>query len=505
MAYKPFPWQEKAHRVKAKFKNLWCGRRAGKTRFAIHEALNNVLEASRTPLIDSDGVDRTDSLSPPVHIWTVGPTNAQLRQVWNEMKDFIPPHWVVRGRPGQMGGRNLSGWKEDEMYVWLHIVDKAGKKLPGVVREYVFWELKSADNPEALQTVGLDYLHVTEAQDVKEAAWNKVRPTLDSPGRLGKAIIEGIPPLSKAHWFSRRWHDANKNPSSLAVSFRATTFDNALLNQEQIDSILSEKRTTVEQIWRRMYMADQPEGGGGFFQKIDRAKVGLGLAHPVPGEIYVAGVDLGKQVDPTVLIIKNKSTRESVYALEYMKTDWQIQVPAIEAICKEWGVSELHMDSTGMGGEVLYEELVVRGLPVIPFKFTMADKYQLFLGYAIALQHETVTFPAEWEKLGNQLDSITAQSSGMGYIFRQVGEAHDDWVDAECLALKGCDPAMEEGQTRVIPTRRIMSTYTDSPTNGTGKTRKPRLPIFQKIREARYGDREQVRLDADGTVIEIDN
>jgi hypothetical protein len=188
-----------------------------------------------------------------------------------------------------------------------------------------------------------------------------------------------------------------------------------------------------------------------------------------------------------------------------MKTDWQIQVPAIEAICKEWGVSELHMDSTGMGGEVLYEELVVRGLPVIPFKFTMADKYQLFLGYAIALQHETVTFPAEWEKLGNQLDSITAQSSGMGYIFRQVGEAHDDWVDAECLALKGCDPAMEEGQTRVIPTRRIMSTYADSPTNGTGKTRKPRLPIFQKIREARYGDREQVRLDADGTVIEIDN
>lgn len=34
---------------------------------------------------------------------------------------------------------------------------------------------------------------MAEAQDIKEAAWNKVRPTLNSPGRLGRAIIEGIP------------------------------------------------------------------------------------------------------------------------------------------------------------------------------------------------------------------------------------------------------------------------------------------------------------------------
>jgi hypothetical protein len=162
------------------------------------------------------------------------------------------------------------------------------------------------------------------------------------------------------------------------------------------------------------------------------------------------------------------------------------------------------MDSTGMGGDVLYEEFAMRGLPVIPFKFTLADKYQLFLGYATALQHETVTFPADWEKLADQLDSITAQSSGMGYIFKTVGNGHDDWVDAECLALRGCDPPMEEGQSRVIPTRRTMRQFADSAT-GSGKTRKPRLPVFQRIRENRYGERLDVRLDADGVVIEIDN
>ena len=463
-----------------------------------------MMEAARTPLIDDQGVDRTATLSPPVHIWTVGPTNAQLRQVWNEMKDFIPEHWIVQGRPGQMGGRNRSGWKEDDMYVWLHLVDRAGRLLPGVVpdRQYVFWELKTADNPEALQTVGLDALHVTEAQDVKEAAWNKVLPTLTSPGRLGRAIIEGIPPLSKSHWFSRRWHHANKNPSHVAVSFKATTFDNTLLTKDQIDAILAEKEITLDPIWQRMYMANQQEGGGGFFQKIDKAKVGAGLANPVDGEVYVAGVDLGKQVDPTVLIIKNKKTRESVYALEYLKTDWKIQIAAIDSECNRWGVSELYMDSTGMGGDVLYEEFASLGLPVIPYKFTMADKYQLFLGYATALQHETVTFPREWEKLADQLDAVTARKSGMGYIFRTVGTSHDDWVDAECLALMGCDPPLAEGQSRVIPTRRTLRRHADSAT-GSGESRKPRLPIFQRIREQRYGDMA-ARLDADGTVVEAE-
>ena len=486
LAYKPFPWQEKAHKTKARFKLCWCGRRAGKSRFAIHETMNAIIEAAKTPLIDQDGFDRTATLSPPVHIWTVGPTNAQLRQVWNEMKDFIPPHWIVQGRPGQMGGRNRSGWKEDDMYVWLELKDRAGRLLPGVVRPQVFWELKTADNPESLQTVGLDFLHVTEAQDVKEAAWNKVRPTLDSPGRLGRAVIEGIPPMSRAHWFSRRWHQANNKPSALAVSFRATTFDNTLLTKDQMDSIIEEKETTVESIWRRMYMAEQAEGGGGFFQKANLASVGDAVANPEPNINYVAGLDLGKQIDPTVLIIKDKRTRHSVHYLEFLKTDWQIQIAALESECKRWGVTEVHMDSTGMGGDVLYEELAVRGLPVIPFKFTSVDKYQLFLSYATALQHETVTFPAEWLKLSDQLDSITAQQSGMGYIFRTVGGGHDDWVDAECLALRGCDPPLREGDQLVLPTRKIMRP-TGNRSMMTSTKKRERIPLFQRLREERYG------------------
>ena len=170
-----------------------------------------------------------------------------------------------------------------------------------------------------------------------------------------------------------------------------------------------------------------------------------------------------------------------MFALEYLRTDWQIQIAAIEAECKRWNVTTVTMDSTGMGGDILYEELAMRGLPVIPFKFTSLDKYQLFLTYATALQNQNVTFPAEWIKLADQLDSITAKQSGMGYIFRTLSGGHDDWVDAECLALRGCDPPLREGQSHTLPTRKRMTTSNTNP------GRKRRTSLQYQIREQRYG------------------
>lgn len=475
--YRPFPWQTLFHRTNARTKYVWGGRRSGKGRSAIQEVLSLIDLASRTPLIDDKGIDQTDTLEPPIHVWTVGPTNAQLRQVWNEMKAFIPPHMVRGANPWQAGGRGRTGWKEDELYVWLDLRGPTGSWLPGRVRRTVFWELKTADNPDALQTVGLDVLHITEAQDVKEAGWDKVRPTVNSPGRLGRTIVEGIPPLSKAHWFSKRWWDAHRNPSAHAVAFKATTFDNTLLTKDQIENILDEKRNTPEVIWNRMYLAEQPEGGGGFFRKINLAAHGTELAKPTEGRRYVAGLDLGKQVDPTVLIIKDRQTRESVFALEMLRVDWQVQLPAIASECRRWGAETVYMDSTGMGGDVLFEELAVQGVPVIGYKFTTVDKYQLFLAYAVALENQSVGFPATWQKLTDQLDAMTVQSSGLGYIFRTIDGGHDDWVDAEALALKGCDPAMSSVGS-VLP-----NTGATPPLQG-DSGRKPRTPFFVKRRLA---------------------
>ena len=71
--YTPSPWQDKLHRNQAKRKWVWAGRRAGKGRAAIQEAISTILEASKTKFI-VNGNDVTDTLVPDIHIWTVAPT-----------------------------------------------------------------------------------------------------------------------------------------------------------------------------------------------------------------------------------------------------------------------------------------------------------------------------------------------------------------------------------------------------------------------------------------------
>ena len=474
--YIPCEWQKRLHGLKARVKYIWAGRRAGKGRAVIQEALSLIEEASRKPFVVNN-IDMTNTLVPPIHIWTVAPTRAQMRQVWNEMKAFIPPHLVKKRVAGRAGGRG-SGWKEDELYVELELRAPNGKWLPGRHRKSILWELKSADNPESLQTVGLDFLHIAEAQDIKEAAWNKVRPTLNSPGRVGRACIEGIPPISRSHWFSRRFRNAEQEPTTSAIAIKATTFDNHYLSPDQLEDINRERDLTTDDIWRRHYLAEQAEGAGGFFNKIHEASTGAETFRPNAAKQYVAGLDLGKQVDPTVLIIKDRVTRESVYAVEMLKTDWVLQKDTIAIECANWKVQEVRIDSSGMGGDVIYDELLSMNVPVVGFKFTQQSKYQLFLNYAIALQNGTVQFPSTWDKLKNQMEAIEVKQLGMGYSFSHPDSTHDDWVDAECLALMACDPAMvDSNMKQIVPSIKTFEPLGAKSSN-TSK-------IIQRIKRAR--------------------
>jgi hypothetical protein len=197
-------------------------------------------------------------------------------------------------------------------------------------------------------------------------------------------------------------------------------------------------------------MAIQPDSGGAFFSgsAIDAAKISNELTYPEPAHRYIAGLDLGKQTDPTVLIIKDRETRESVFAVEMLHRDWVVQKSTIAFETERWGVERIMMDSTGMGGDVLFDEFQDMGLPVEAFKFTNPSKHQLFLELAVALEQRTTSFPASWENLIEQMEGFEVTSQGTMFRYRQVDNGHDDWLDAEALALRACDPAREIQEAR---------------------------------------------------------
>ena len=184
------------------------------------------------------------------------------------------------------------------------------------------------------------------------------------------------------------------------------------------------------------------------------------------------------------MIIKDRQSRTSVSAVELKKTDWSLQVETIKREASRWNVQEIYMDSTGLGGkfgeDVLYRELMEESIPVVGYNFTQAKKYQLFLDYAISLEKETVAFPQSWSKLISQLEDIAhRESANRGHTFYTVSSGHDDWVDAECLALMACDPAMDIGEQKFIPASKKGITPINSGYSG----KMSRLKRWRKARQ----------------------
>lgn len=130
-----------------RFKVVVAGRRWGKT------------QTSKIAIL-------TAATRPNQLIWYVAPTYGMARSIlWEELKGTIPRQWI----------RKIN---ETRMELML----QNGTRI----------ELKGADKPDTLRGVGLHYLIIDEAQDIKEETWTKVlRPTLASTG--GHALIIGTP------------------------------------------------------------------------------------------------------------------------------------------------------------------------------------------------------------------------------------------------------------------------------------------------------------------------
>lgn len=233
-------------------------------------------------------------------------------------------------------------------------------------------------------------------------------------------------------------------------ALRATTFDNPSMDDRAIKGIFSELDTTMDSIWRRHYIAAPPQGGAGFFRNLQHAARATPLNSPVADRRYVAGLDIGRKEDETVLIIKDRRTRHSVYAMPMSKRDWTSQREAIVTVCNEWHIEELAMDASSLGGNIIYDELAADNLPARAITFTNQQKYNLWTGYALALERGTVAFPEHWTKLVAQLEAGDASDAGGSVRFRQIDGGHDDWLDAEMLALSSCDPVDEYGEMVVL-------------------------------------------------------
>jgi hypothetical protein len=433
--YAPHSGQEEVHASTANQKVEEIARRWGKSRSLIAEFLKVFAQ--------SLSLEPVQGLIPPFHAWIVCPSFPQARQTWNELLTLIPSAFI-------------DDIKHDERIIYL----KGSSKRP-----WGMLELKSADNADALQTVGLDFLGVSESQDVSNEAFEKLVPTLRSPGRMQRGLYEGIPSTWPDHWFWRLCDVAKRNVDGKYAYFHATAYENPMLSKDDLKEIESDRDILPDRAWRRMYLAERSEGGA-FFTNIDPCTVGDLIPGPVPGVRYVGGLDLGRKRDATVLHIGEALGRRIVFHLSLDSGEpWPLQRAMITRIAKEWGVERLIVDATGMGGDIFTQELEAEGVPVEPYIITGGDngsRIELLNTIAVSLERETIHFPPVGS-LVRQLRAIQPiRRQGGGYKIEAPAGEHDDEVFALGLFLMAADPARDVGGSSRITRMRYLPSQSEA-------------------------------------------
>lgn len=216
---------------------------------------------------------------PNSFVWYVAPSYRMARTLmWYELLNVIPPEWIVRKHETRMEFELINGTR---------------------------LELKGADRPDMLRGVGLDFLVIDEAQDVREETWSKVlRPTLASTG--GRALIIGTP-KGTASWFYEVYErgqrgkfivtSKGKRARNAFKSWQFPTITSPFIPREEIEAARAD---LDEKSFEQEFNADFINSAGRVYYTFDRKSHIADVSFDASLPIWV-GMDFN--VDPMSAII----------------------------------------------------------------------------------------------------------------------------------------------------------------------------------------------------------
>lgn len=208
LVFNVHPGQKEVMHFKSRFKVIVAGRRWGKSKLA---AVSLVQAAA----------SRAKSL-----VWYVAPTYGMCKSImWPDLIEIIPKKWIR---------------KSNETIQFIELVN--GSRI----------ELKGCDKPDSLRGVGLHFLVIDEAQDIKKETWTTVlRPTLSD--KQGDALIIGTP--KGFNWLYDVYQEGQKpvnRKNGLWASWQFPTMTSPFIPPEEIEAA---KRDMDEKVFNQEFNA----------------------------------------------------------------------------------------------------------------------------------------------------------------------------------------------------------------------------------------------------------
>ena len=379
--------QAQVRDLTARFKVVACGRRWGKTELGktilLHEALVGQKRA-----------------------WWLAPTHLMASQVWRDFK---------------ASARRLPDLAISESERRIDCPEG------GMIA------VRSAHYPDNLRGEGLDLAVLDEAAFMEPRVWHEiVRPMLMTS--RGSALFLSTP-------FGRNWfydlfqQGINPRYQPEWQSFWFPSENNPNIAAEELESI---RRMTTEHIWGTEYRARFDDDSGQVFRGIRAALARDSYPSAIPGRLYVAGVDWGRDHDYTVIVIIDADERRMVALDRFNQIGWRLQRGRLRAICERWQPRQIWAEANSFGSPNI-EALLEEGLPMRSFTTTSQSKSPLIESLALAIERHFIRL-LDHPALLTELASYTLQRlPGGGYRYGAPPGLHDDTVMATALAWHGVE------------------------------------------------------------------
>lgn len=364
--------QYNIHAHMARFKVVSAGRRFGKTRLAVLECINIANEGGRA--------------------WWVSPTYKTSEVGWRPLRQ------MARRIPGveiKLGDRQVNFPTGGSVAV------------------------RSADNPDSLRGEGLDYVVMDECAFMQREAWTEaIRPALSD--RLGKALFISTP--KGRNWFWEVYQNGVRGDEGWAA-FTFPTASNPYIQPTEIEAA---KRDLPELIFRQEYLAEFVDLSGGVFRRVQEAAV-LQPREPQAGRQYVAGVDVASSVDYTVVTVLDAESKEMVYMDRFNRVDYPVLIDRLESVYNRYNLTSMIVESNSIGRPVI-DELVARGLAIIPFTTTSATKQTIIQGLQAAFENGIIRIINDPVLVGELLSFESKRNTSGGFSYSAPDGMHDDTV-----------------------------------------------------------------------------
>jgi len=274
--YKPHELQKILHEDNHRFRVMVCGRRFGKTIFAVNELIKKAIMKAG-------------------NYWYVAPFYGQAKDIaWLMFKKYAVADIVTK-------------FNEAELTIYF--------KNGSVVK------LKGADKPDSLRGVGLNGVILDEFADFRKNVWDLVlRPTLSD--NLGWALFLGTPKgklnqLYEMFIRDKKYQDTEYRniegmpiePHEDYISYQFKTSDNPYIPQQEVDTARAE---LSQAYFSQEYEASFENYTGIVYKEFDTSRHIIDSLELEPWWNYYVGIDTGRHSAITFLV-KDDNGNEYVF------------------------------------------------------------------------------------------------------------------------------------------------------------------------------------------------